>query len=786
MKKFERAGVPGQEASQIEEARRAEAISRYIDLRVVGTNEAVDEDELKEIGDFYEKLSPREKADTLYAKLMAYTLDKQAEAAREAEAKQKSKEYEAEAPDPYLIGEIKTLASDPETRKLFGETYAEARIDAKQLHSSELGGLWKNLDEEIPKKEEAFRRLERDVHLNAIKGEGKISAAKSRMARLAENISTLERRKHDLETLEGLPATVENTDVAANFQYERLKGYKDELDAGFVKLPSRKRIHQESVSALLNHRWPELVGEAGSGKSDQADAVAIELTGYPPTEIECESTTGEIQLIGYDEIDPATGGSYTKYGSLMAAFTGFEDSRQKEPAFKTGRIARFDESGRLGPKAYAIIKKARQKKAGEDFYGKPVLPGAAAIWTTNPVGPRYPDRHAPDPAMRRELAEIPVPYPDMSPQNPELYEFATIALFDRNYHAAVAPQEAAPAYETKEIPEDNRETLADGSIVIAKDELILNMADARHGALWRFTGAIKALQDSFVYGNTETGKYPDTLLRYKEDADGNIEIVETGGEPLTLATSTVTLGELASWMQGFNERREKQDAQFRVDTLTEWLDFKINTYLKQADSADKDKIRAIFKHFHFLEDAHPNFRNAKPLTPKEIGYLSPRVPRPLHVQPPKHPEIQAEAKVERPEPIGKYETREVLLDTGERILIESSADFIGGEGGTINVPMGERFIVDGETFVFAGVVADEKNPHAGELVGKFPGEDLYRTFTPEAVDQGTLVSFHESLGRDLEELEEGVGYLCREEVQGQTSSSQPPVPPKKKKGLSGR
>ena len=41
---------------------------------------------------------------------------------------------------------------------------------------------------------------------------------------------------------------------------------------------------------------------------------------------------------------------------------------------------------------------------------------------------------------------------------------------------------------------------------------------------WR----IKALQDSFVYGNTETGKYPDTLLRYKEDANGNIEIVETG------------------------------------------------------------------------------------------------------------------------------------------------------------------------------------------------------------------------------------------------------------------
>ena len=387
--------------------------------------------------------------------------------------------------------------------------------------------------------------------------------------------------------------------------------------------------------------------------------------------------------------------------------------------------------------------------------------------------------------MRRELAEIPVPYPDMSPKSPELYEFALVTLFDGNDHISVPRQELAPAYEKKEIPEDKRETLPDGSVVIAKDELIENMADARHGALWRFTGAIKALQDSFVYGNTETGKYPDTLLRYKEDANGDIEIVETGGEPLTLATSTVTLGELGSWMQGFNERREKQDAQFRVDTLTEWLDFKINTYLKQADTADKDKIKAIFKHYHFLDGTHPDLRTAKPLTPKEIGYLSPRVPRPLHVQRPKNTETKAEAKVERSEPAGKYETREVLLDTGERILIESSADFTGGEGGTIHVSMGERFTVDGIEFIFAGVIADEKNSHASKLVGKFSGEDLYRTFTPEAVDQGMLVSFRESLGRDLEELEEDVGYLCQEEA-GKQASPQTPTPPKKKKGFFGR
>ena len=93
--------------------------------------------------------------------------------------------------------------------------------------------------------------------------------------------------------------------------------------------------------------------------------------------------------------------------------------------------------------------------------------------------------------------------------------------------------------------------------------------------------------------------------------------------------------------------------------------------------------------------------------------------------------------------------------------------------------------MDGGAFVVAGVFAEKGNPQTGELVGKFPGEDLYRTLTPEAVDQGMLVSFRESLGRDLEELEEDVGYLCQEEA-GKQASPQPPTPPKKKKGLFGR
>ncbi|MBI5077523.1 hypothetical protein HZB94_04045 [Candidatus Falkowbacteria bacterium] len=650
------------------------AVSHHIEIAIIAKSESMGVEEEKEIREYFEKLSPRERADALYARLMAYKVDKQAENARRKEAEEQGKKIEPEKPDPYLISETKVLFGDPTVKELFLTTYGESLLEERQVRISELGKLWESINKEIQEKEKIYKAIEKDVHLNRILGRGALSSAKSRMARLAENILALEKRKEEIETLQSFPEIAENTDVVAGFQYKKLKEYKKQLDAGFVWLPTRKRIHQETVSAILNHRWPVLIGEAGSGKSDQADAAALELTGYLPTEIECESTTGETQLIKDAAIDSKTGGSFDAYGPLMRAFTGYDDSRQGEPAIETGRIARFDESGRLGPKAYSIIKKARQRQPKDYFFGHPMLPGAGAIWTSNPVGPRYPDRYAPDPAMRRELAEIHVDYPEMSLENPETYEFALTALMDENNYIAIAQEELAPAYEKKEIPEDKQETLTDGSIVIAKDEIIENMADQRHGALWRFCAAIKSLQDSFVYGNAETEKYPDTLLQFKENADGEIEITADGsGEPLTLSTSTVTLGELASWMTGFNERRQKQNAAFRVDTFTEWLNFKINTYLKQADKADKEKLRALFRHFGFLEESIiPDLARAKPLTLKDIGYLSPRVPRPLYVKRPVSPEPPADKEPEKQDkmPLKVYETKDIVLEDGERIKIK--------------------------------------------------------------------------------------------------------------------
>jgi len=724
-------------------------ISRYIEEKIIKKNESAGAEDEREIEEYYKSIDARERAEALYEKILAYRIDKQAEAARKQETEEKGGTFDPIQTDPWLVSEIKVLSADPEVRKIIPETYGQARADKKLFRLSELSKLWKSIEDEIKRKEETYRELARDLHLNKISGRGKISAARSRMERIAQNLTALERRKNDIETLQGMPKIAENTDITANLMYEKLKEYKRQIEGPgkFVWLPSRKKIHQETVSAILNHRWPELVGEAGTGKSQQANAAAIELTGHLPTKVQCESSIGEKQLIEDIAIDPETGGSYKEYGPLMQAYTGYEDSRQAEPKYKTGRIARFDESGRLGQKAYSIIKEVRQLSPGEELNGRPVLPGAGAIWTTNPVGPRYPDRHMPDPAMRRELAEILVDYPEMSAENPELYEFALTALLDENDRIRAAKEELSPAYDKKDIPEDQREILEDGSIVVAREEILENMADGRHGALWRFCGAIKALQDSFVFSNAETEKYPETLLRYKEDADGNIEITADGsGEVLTLSSSTVTLGELASWMSGFNERRQKRDEDFRTNTLSEWLDFKIRTYLKQADKADKDKIEAIFRHFHFLSGEKINLSSATPLTPKEIGYLSPRAPRPVYIEKPLPENLPLAEEETLARPMETYVFNQVLLENGERIEIAvKNFDFKISDV-MASIDPGGEFKIGGEDFSFAGIVQSADSEHQEKPVGKLAGEDLYKIFSPEELVFGSSDKLREIAG----------------------------------------
>jgi len=226
-------------------------------------------------------------------------------------------------------------------------------------------------------------------------------------------------------------------------------------------------------------------------------------------------------------------------------------------------------------------------------------------------------------------------------------------------------------------------------------------------------------------------------------------------------------------MTGFNERRQKQDAEFHIDTLTEWLNFKINTYLKQADKADKEKIRAIFKYFHFLEGAVPEVRNVKPLTPKEIGYLSPRVPRPVYLEKPPAGDAEPIEKTKTPKEIKNYEkAKQVMLEDGSGVLIQTREftlengifDIKKGELVPLSVKIGKKIRIKNKDFSFAGVIEDEKSKYNGEPIGKLAsGEELYRVFSAEDLDSGIFSYEAEELMISVDGIKDEVEIFCQTE-----------------------
>lgn len=684
----------------------------------------------KQMTKYYASLPTREKAEAAYDRLRVSVAKTDPELL------------------PFIFAEIEILLKEKSVRDLFFKTLAESRVQSYDASSSPFGKKLQILEHEINIAESQFKELERKLFTSADKNSARNKIASGRLKSLAQ---TLEEKNNEMlqELLvSGETQDEAHTDVIAQRQYEQLQEYRKQLQQGFVWLPSRKRIHEQTIQSLQNYRWPLLIGEAGSGKSEQADAAAKELTGYDPVSVACDSRTGEADLVGVDLLDPKTGGSYKEYGALVSAYTGFETSLEEKPTYPNGRMVRFDEFGLLGDRAYALLKEARQLKAGDMYQGHEVLPGASAILTSNPVGPRYPNRRAPDAALRREIAEIYVDYPEMSNEDPELYEYLVTSLMDSKGYVNVAKEEVSPYFERKELDADDPEANvfsefpADDKRIVARTELLVNDADRQHGILWRFSHAIKALQNSFIAGNATLDKsFTDRCLRYREVEDV-IEVSPDGvGESLTLSSSTITLGELASWMKTYNERRERNTDARSIETLEKWLQMKINGYIKQADKADKEKIQAIFVHFGCL-DKVSLASTSTPMTHRDIGYLSPRVPRPLEFAK-IHPAEEEKAPVKEKRDLSMYTAKNVLMENGESLYIrEVDAENILEEGDhKFSVMRGNRLEIDGKEYVYDGIVedADSKEYIDKGAVHFANGEKLYRVYDAEELVRGKLL-----------------------------------------------
>ncbi|MBI3632543.1 MAG: AAA family ATPase [Candidatus Vogelbacteria bacterium] len=665
----------------------------------------------------YATLSAREKAETLYDFLLTLKLTGK-------------KDAEDEEAQQILKSQIKALVEDKEAYALFRKSFTDARLESADLRKSDLYVESKNLEGEIGDLNGKYKQLERKLFTEKIKGAASRKLAKEELADLAIELVEKRLKREALIRLENIDHTKENTDLAANQNYETLARYYEEAKDGFAWMPSRLEIDKAIKAALANGRFPLLVGEPGTGKSEQANAAARELTGELCVKLACTDSTGEHDLLFDTKILPG-GGTFLEYGAAPKAFTGYESSEDTEPQYDHGRVLRLDEFLKINfNKSFGHLKEIGQKKPGDEMNEKikhPVLPGSTIIATTNPAGTRHELKRMP-PALEREFAEIEVPYLPMSHRDPELYDFMTFSLMNDKKYIPIAKSELAPAYVRKEV---TGQKTSDGREIAAIEEIVPETNNMAHGALYRLAFAVKTIQDCYVADNPDKRKnYEATLPRY----DATNKKIGVNGEPLTLKSSTLTPKEIAAWMKGYHKRFELPNKEMHTKTLSEWLRYKAGLFINQSPEDDRPKVEAIFRHFGIL-DPKPLLPNEEPMTRLDIGYLSPRVPRPVGLKKTTAVPKAGEAEASLPE-TRVVEAKDYVTVANERINVfpKGFAFDLPGSSKHYEIAYGQALKVKGKEASFAGVDGDGNAVILiGALVRKITKADFEKLLKKESL-----------------------------------------------------
>jgi len=752
--------------TKTEQQKRAELLERYIQTRVLDSHEGLNEEEEKRIEKIYSKKSPKEKADELYQKMIIF---------REA-----SSGGEPEGVNKTLISRIKILFNDSKVRELLPETYGQARVDTKEFKNSELANTWTTLETAHQQKKKRIEEIKKGLFQENIKGKDNVEEAKTEMVELEEEVGEIEGVEDGIKKLKGYEQTPENTDTLALIHYQKIKEYREQLDKGFVWLPSREEIDRRAMEVIdsgnpkQTRKGVFFISEPGSGKSEQIRAIADRLTGIKRVKISCGPRMGDPQLLGKGAVFPGATeiekGTFTDFReTVSSAWTGHDYSYQENPIRDSAQVVELDEM----PKAFenetffTAMKGLFSLKDGEKMPNtdKEVLPGRVIIGSGN-IGQHHGAKVFP-PALEREFEVIPVDYPEMSAQNPETYEFMLAALME-NGAIQAHKDELKTGYKKIQIPEEERTTLSDGSVVVGRQELIEDSTSKEHGYLYRLAHAVKAVQNSYMARGGENA-YIDylnrDLLRYKDGADGSVSITETGSQ-IILGT-TITLNDISGWMIGYKDEKRKKT----TISLPEYIQQKLKDKV-EAKHQDADKMQAIFDHFH-LFDENQNSRDSesestKPLTPKEIGYLSPRVPRPFDIEKPKpkiesnteeNADLNSSLKDSNQERNKEARKTDLITFEDEEVLAVSSESFDAGEAGII--PIGEKFIFQGQEFELVGVVADDKMPsEEGKAVGKTVDGFLFQRFDSLVLEKGIVEKFSSSVGGKIETYKTIIEKLC--------------------------
>lgn len=399
----------------------------------------------------------------------------------------------------------------------------------------------------------------------------------------------------------------EHADLAALLAYERISDYHKQFKHdGVIFTPSRTALLERVLKKTSSGTWMQLVGETGTGKTTFAKRASWILNNEPAQYASGEKWGDVKALIGTKTMDPATQRVYYDFGPLTTALTGCQNSLEMEAAIKrgeetSGRLLILDELNKFDQDAlFGALKIPATLQPGEMFNFKE-LPGirlrmarrgVAIITTMNPATVRY-ERKELDPALDRLFynGKERVDYPPMSSKSPELYEIFLGILMDDHGRIRVAKSELAPSFIETE----------DTATGIVRQEL--NTDVKAHGALYRFALAAAEIQKSFT-------QKPN--------------VARTATDEGLLEKTALEMETLVRWMQGYSGEIEGGES------LTTYLEKKLHDFHGNIDSINDSTIyERTFNHFGFsiISPTEKSKEQYTPLTPVEMGYLTPRTLR---------------------------------------------------------------------------------------------------------------------------------------------------------------
>lgn len=632
------------------------------------------------------ELTPGERAEELWGLFSEYstfrrglyrkdlTERKGARSIKEVPEEEKNKVLEDTGQNPLiqrLEGEISSLWQDPQVKGIFVARVRES-LREREEHTGDLKEYRRLKGNSRDLEDEYFDLLRNQFLMRQM-------TPTLRAMDMSRNRAEKTQISHEivaLETTGGMPEALsaarggldkEHADLTALLGYERIFDYHRQLKKeGIVLTASRESLLDEVATNTSSGTWMLLSGETGSGKTTFAKTTSHILNGEPPQYASGERWGDVRTLIGTKTMD-AQGQVYYEFGPLTVALTGFHNSLEMDDATRNGqeapgKVFLADELNKFDQDAlFGALKIVSTLRPGEEFSFKE-LPGVrlrmakkgfAIIATMNPSSVRY-DRKELDPALERLFynGKRIVDYLPMTDQNPELYEVFLAALMDDNGRIRVSRDELAPAYKDVE----------DQAAKLTKQELDPNVT--KHGSLYRFALAVAEIHKSF---------------NQKESA------ARTATDDGFLEKTVLDMGVLVEWMNGYSTQVEGGLS------LTAYLERKLSAFYDNIESVnDREIFARVFTHFGFN---NPNLVNApkprySPLTPIEIGYLTPRTPRGV--------------RKEGEEILPKTELY-IDPDTGEEInyLIETIKDDAGEY-----IFSGQLIRRDGKEYIYLGIDAD--------------------------------------------------------------------------------